>query len=95
MKKILLVLLVGIMMLSCTVHSEIEQRVSVDSIIEDTYYVQTWVWIRKWNSMPVTIEESYFQSGVKKNEIESHKSFQMAKAIEVQKNVDSILKLRK
>jgi hypothetical protein len=59
---------------------EIEQEVSIDSMIDDHYHVETNVWIRDWCGHSITLEKAYRDYYISCDDIPIVKKRQLMKA---------------
>jgi len=75
MRTILLILLAISLsgLTGCGKRVELKQEVSLDSYVDDTYYVDSKIWIYD-GSEPISIEKSIFASDVEKADIEKMKA---------------------
>jgi len=78
MKKTLLLIMAIIVFVSgCYHEAKIEQEVDVDSYVECTYYVKTYVWVYNCflgiPGLSVSIEGAKFASNVKRENVETVK----------------------
>lgn len=60
-------------------YCEIEQKVSIDSYLDCTRYVKTYLWIYNWIGTSVTIEKSFWEYDIHKTKVDSVKQAQYDK----------------
>jgi hypothetical protein len=61
--------------LSCGYHAEIEQEVKVNKILENTFNINTIVWIKNSMETPISIEKSYYDYDVPFSKVDSLKKY--------------------
>jgi 2',3'-cyclic-nucleotide 2'-phosphodiesterase (5'-nucleotidase family) len=89
MKKIIFLLII-FLLISCKNHVVIEQKITKNEVRNNTYLVQTEVWVKNWIGIPIILE-NWDMETTHISKVDSVKNIQMKIAIEIKKQTEDIL----
>ena len=97
MKKILIALLLtGLFLIGCSEYTKIEQNVTLQSRIDCTYYINSYLWVKKSFPNSLTdygsIGKCCFSSSIKASEIETEKAKHLAELQPYKEQLERIFK---
>lgn len=97
MKKILIILLLtSLFLIGCSEYAKIEQNVSLQSRIHCTYYINSYLWVKKPFPGSLadygSLEKCCFSSGIKASEIETEKAKHLAELQPYKEQLERIFK---